>query len=156
MSSLGNVASRVPKKPGNRQRGSRQLHETFTSQFLFSPCAEVGLPLKYEVRLRDPRERNHDPAHDMGTAVAVKDSRGDFPVGTLGCYTRLKKPDGKLLPGTFGLTCHHVVSKFASDVSLPSESRLGDHAPVPEGLSKHHLDLRTTKRESWARDSRHG
>ena len=120
MSSLDNMASRVPRKPGNRQRGSRQVHETFTSQFLFSPR---GVPLKYEVRLRDPREHNHDPAHDIGTTIAVKDSRGELPVGTLGCYIRLKKPDGKLLPGTFGLTCHHVVSKFASDASLPSESR---------------------------------
>ncbi|KAK3169532.1 hypothetical protein OEA41_008916 [Lepraria neglecta] len=124
VSSLDNVASRVPKKPGNRQRGSLQVHETFTFQFLFPPCAEVGLPLKYQVRLRDHREHNHDPAHDMGTTTAVKDSRGELPVGTLGCYIRLKKPDGKLLQGTFGLKCHHVVSKFTSDASLPRESRL--------------------------------
>ena len=118
------MASRVPKKPGNRQRGSRQVHGTFTSQFLFPPQADLHTPLKCEVRLRDPREHNHDPAHDMGTTIAVKDSRGELPVGIVGCHIRLKKPDGKLLPGTFGLICHHVVSKFTSDASLPSESRL--------------------------------
>lgn len=115
-SNVSSLASRVPKKPGNRQRDSHQVHETFTSQFLFPPRGEVGL--------RDPREHSHGVAHDMGTTISVKDSRGELPVGTLGSYICLKKPGGNLLPGTFGLTCHHVVFNFTGDASLPGESHL--------------------------------
>ena len=106
--------------------------------FLFPPRGEVGL--------RDPREHSHGVAHDMGTTISVKDSRGELPVGTLGCYICLKKPDGNLLPGTFGLTCHHVVFNFTGDASLPSESH----------LEITHLSQRDYENTIWTYEQRKG
>lgn len=82
------------------------------------PPSIKNVPPPADCRMRDPWDHNPVDLRNMGLSFSIKDGRGKFNVGTIGCYVRLKDSGGAMLADLFGLTCHHVVSQLGDGFKI--------------------------------------